>query len=82
MHSIFTDPYMRAYWTEGLRSPVNPDDFTWESSGADFDASLLWAENEPGPDLSKNRVYFLPETKGLITGEEIFLHSVICRVNQ
>lgn len=71
---------MRAYWTDGIRS--SSDEFLWESSGEKFDGSLLWAANEPSPDKSKDRVYFLPEFKGLVTGEAIFIHSVICRVDQ
>lgn len=74
-------PYQRVYWTDGMRAAGAPDYFFWETTGKALDASVMWLPNEPNPDLSKNYLYFLTETKGLLAGQAGNWHSVICEKN-
>lgn len=77
----FVGPYQRVYWTDGMRNAGDPDNFHWATTGKALDASVMWLPNEPGPDKSRNSLFFLTETKGLISGNSQNWHSVICEKN-
>ncbi|XP_059485905.1 uncharacterized protein LOC132202761 [Neocloeon triangulifer] len=73
----FDYPYMRTYWTDGIRSQINLNMFIWETSGVEIE-QVLWAPKEPSESLDNCCAYFLPQDVKLVTGADFFTHSVIC----